>query len=200
VRTFVVAIALSCLSLLYGCATNYAQDAQRACAKYGIQPDDQRYDYCYKVEYNRRVIAHEEFMNDMRALTAVAGSGSGYQADSYVPGPPPIPGAPMPAMTAPSFGGGATLQSASGCPAGSYPWADSFGNRTCKQFGSGATTSVQGSLSNCPAGTHPWVDGFGNSVCQSFDSGQKLYDTSHGCPTGTHPWQDNFGNPICQAN
>lgn len=84
------------------------------------------------------------------------------------------------------------------CPAGSYPWVDSYGNNICKSHGSGGTTSIQGSTRNCPAGTHPWVDSYGNNVCQSFDNKQQYHDTSKGCPAGTHPWVDSWGNNICK--
>src|SRR5438094_1658079 len=83
-----------------------------------------------------------------------------------------------------------------GCPIGSHPWVDSWGNSICQRF-DGTTATVEGSLDDCPVGTHPWVDSWGNRVCQSFDGGSRLYDTSHGCPIGTHPWIDSWGNSIC---
>lgn len=85
------------------------------------------------------------------------------------------------------------------CPTGSYPWTDSWGNKICKSFGSGATRSIEGGINNCPTGTHRWNDQWGNPICKSFSGNQQFYDTSDGCPIGTHPWTDSWGNPVCKS-
>jgi hypothetical protein len=84
------------------------------------------------------------------------------------------------------------------CPIGSYPWVDNWGNQICRTFGSGQTTTIQGSLDNCPVGTHPWIDDWGNKICRSFSGNRQYYDTSGGCPIGTYEWTDNWGNPVCK--
>jgi hypothetical protein len=84
------------------------------------------------------------------------------------------------------------------CPTGSHPWVDQWGNRICKSFDSGGTTTIQGSLKNCPTGTHPWTDEWGNRICKSFEGNKQYYDTSKGCPVGFHPWVDNWGNRVCR--
>ena len=55
-----------------------------------------------------------------------------------------------------------------GCPTGSYPFVDNWGNNICRSFDDGGTRSIEGSLSRCPTGTHPWVDSWGNQICQSL--------------------------------
>jgi hypothetical protein len=88
---------------------------------------------------------------------------------------------------------------AANCPVGSYLWTDSWGNRICKSFEHGGTSTIEGTLERCPVGTHPWVDSWGNRVCKSFDDGRQFYDTSRGCPTGTYLWRDSWGNPVCKS-
>jgi hypothetical protein len=84
------------------------------------------------------------------------------------------------------------------CPTGSYLWVDNWGNRICKGFDTGGTTTTEGSLKNCPTGTYSWVDEWGNRVCKAFQSGQNFYDTSKGCPVGTYQWVANWGNKVCK--
>ncbi len=84
------------------------------------------------------------------------------------------------------------------CPVGSHPWVDQWGNRICKRFDSGQTTTIEGSLDKCPTGSYAWVDSWGNRICKSFEGGGQFYDTSKGCPTGTYPWVDDWGNPVCK--
>ncbi len=84
------------------------------------------------------------------------------------------------------------------CPVGSYPWVDAWGNRICKSFDTGRTTTIEGDLKNCPTGTYPWSDEWGNRICKSFEGGQKFYDTSKGWPVGTYPWVDGWGNRVCK--
>jgi len=91
-----------------------------------------------------------------------------------------------------------SLVAIASCPAGSHPWVDKWGNQICKTFGSGQTTSIQGTTENCPAGTHPWVDGWGNRICKSLEGDRHYHDTSKGCPAGTHSWVDDWGNRICK--
>ena len=86
------------------------------------------------------------------------------------------------------------------CPVGSYEWTDQWGNKICKRFDTGATTSIQGSKENCPVGTNLWTDKWGNKICKDFNTGKQYYDTSKGCPTGSYPWTDDWGNPICKFN
>jgi hypothetical protein len=93
---------------------------------------------------------------------------------------------------------GSIVPSYADCPFGSHPWVDNWGNQTCRMFGSGQTTTIQGSLDNCPTGTHPWTDNWGNRICKSFSGNSQYYDTSGGCPFGTHPWVDNWGNQACK--
>jgi len=83
------------------------------------------------------------------------------------------------------------------CPVGSYLWVDNWGNRICKRFDTGETTTVEGNIENCFPGTYPWVDEWGSRICKGFKSGQQYYDTSKGCPIGTYQWIDNWGNPVC---
>ncbi len=91
------------------------------------------------------------------------------------------------------------------CPPGQYEAFDTFGNKICKSFDNGATTSIQrpgrgqpDSAGGCPAGTQPWVDEFGNKTCRSIESGQQFYDTSKGCPIGMLPGFDIYGKPVCK--
>lgn len=84
------------------------------------------------------------------------------------------------------------------CPIGSYPWVDQWGNRICKSFDTGRTTTIEGNLNKCPTGTAPWIDEWGNRICRSLVGNQRFYDTSKGCPIGTYPWVDNWGNRVCK--
>ena len=85
-----------------------------------------------------------------------------------------------------------------GCPAGSYPSVDKWGNSICKSWSSGETNSIQGSIENCPPGTYRSIDGWGNPVCKSWEGNKQYHDTSKGCPAGTYPWTDTWGNSICK--
>jgi hypothetical protein len=88
------------------------------------------------------------------------------------------------------------------CPIGSYPWLDEWGNNICKRFGSGSTSTIEGSLIGVRLaaipGSYPWIDSWGNRVCRSFNSGSDSYDTSRGCPIGFYPWVDSWGNRTCK--
>jgi hypothetical protein len=86
-----------------------------------------------------------------------------------------------------------------GCPVGSYEWVDNWGNKICKSFESGNTTTIEGSTSRCPTGTYQWLDNWGNIICKSYQGNQQYYDTSRGCPTGMYEWLDNWGNKICKS-
>jgi hypothetical protein len=86
---------------------------------------------------------------------------------------------------------------------GSYPWTDSWGNKTCKRYGDGGTATVETRPGqSCPTGSFPTVDSWGNKVCREQGAGARpatdYYDTSKGCPTGTHPWADAWGNKVCK--
>lgn len=85
-----------------------------------------------------------------------------------------------------------------GCPTGSYQWVDDWGNKICKDFGSGGARTIEGSTDRCPTGTYRWVDEWGNKICKAFGSGREWHDTSKGCPTGSYPWVDDWGNKICK--
>ena len=85
-----------------------------------------------------------------------------------------------------------------GCPIGSFPWTDSWGNPICKRFGDGSTATIEGGLDNCPVGTQPWTDMWGNRTCRSLSGGGQYYDTSQSCPIGTVRWTDMWGNRVCK--
>jgi hypothetical protein len=88
---------------------------------------------------------------------------------------------------------------AMGCPMGSFPWVDNWGNAICKRFSDGSAAVTQTAPgSSCPTGSFPSVDSWGNSMCKSFNGGTNYYDTSRGCPIGTMPWTDSWGNPVCR--
>ncbi len=84
------------------------------------------------------------------------------------------------------------------CPPGTYDWVDTYGNKICKSFDTGATRSIAGTAGSCPIGMYPWVDTYGNKVCKSHESGQEFHGTSRGCQIGSHPGVDTYGNKICQ--
>ena len=89
------------------------------------------------------------------------------------------------------------IAASAGCPIGSFPWTDLWGNQICKRFGDGSTATIEGGLDNCPVGTQPWTDMWGNRPCRSFSGGGQYYDTSQGCPIGTVRWTDTWGNHRC---
>jgi hypothetical protein len=84
------------------------------------------------------------------------------------------------------------------CPTGTYPWVDSWGNRTCRSFSDNQDRTTQSGPTGCPNGSYPWVDSWGNRICQSFDSRSRYYDTSQRCPVGSFPWADQWGNRTCK--
>lgn len=88
-----------------------------------------------------------------------------------------------------------------GCPTGSYPWVDSWGNEICRAFGSGNTVTISPPAGGgCPYGTFPTRDSWGTAICKEFGrSGQSYYDTSRGCPAGTFQTIDSWGNPACKS-
>lgn len=92
---------------------------------------------------------------------------------------------------------------AQGCPPGSLPSVDMWGNKICKRLGDGAAVTTQAPRGQrCPLGSHPTVDNFGNQVCRAAAVGDQpqtdYYDTSKGCPIGTVPGFDEFGRKGCK--
>lgn len=98
---------------------------------------------------------------------------------------------------------GSSPAQAQQCPVGSYPWVDSWGNKTCKRYsdGSAATTEAPRGQT-CPMGSYSWVDSWGNKICRTYETGNQprtdYYDTSKGCPVGTYEWADEWGNKVCK--
>jgi len=88
------------------------------------------------------------------------------------------------------------------CPTGSYQTVDQWGNKICKEFGSGgATKSIEGRINQCPTGTYSTVDSWGNRVCKEMKGdgrGKEYHDTSRGCPVGSYQTVDQWGNKVCK--
>lgn len=89
------------------------------------------------------------------------------------------------------------------CPAGTYQWADSWGNQTCRRFSDGTDAVTRAPRGQqCPNGSYPWTDNWGNQICRTYQNNNQprtdYYDTSRGCPAGTYQWRDNWGNPVCR--
>lgn len=89
------------------------------------------------------------------------------------------------------------------CPAGSFPWVDTWGNHICRRYSGQSTATAEAPQGQaCPTGSYPWTDDRGNKICRSYQTGNQpqtdYYDTSKGCPIGTYEWTDNWGNKVCK--
>ena len=85
-----------------------------------------------------------------------------------------------------------------GCPSGTYPMIDQWGQNVCKRMDAGTTSPPAGSF-ECPPGTAPTVDSWGNRACRALGrGGSGVYDPSRGCPAGFYEWVDRWGNATCR--